>query len=104
MIYCFDLDGTICTKTEKTSYYDAVPFDEMVNKINRLYDEGHTIKVYTARGGLTRKDWRALTERQLSEWGVKHHELIMGKPAADYYIDDKAIHPNDFLGLKFRIR
>ena len=29
------------------------------------------------------------------EWGVKHHELAFGKPAADYYIDDKALLMQD---------
>jgi hypothetical protein len=33
---------------------------------------------------------------QLELWGCKYHELIMGKPSADYYIDDKAIKDNDF--------
>ena len=31
-----------------------------------------------------------LTKQQLDDWGVKYHELIMGKPHADYFIDDKA--------------
>ena len=39
---------------------------------------------------------RGTTEQQLFEWGVKYHELFMGKPAADYYIDDKGISDKDF--------
>jgi len=97
MIYCIDMDGTICTITEKSSYVDAEPIDLVINKVNRLYDEGHTIKVHTARGGVTQKDWQALTERQLKEWGVKYHELIMGKPSADFYIDDKGMNPGEFV-------
>ena len=31
-----------------------------------------------------------LTKQQLDDWGVKYHELIMGKPHADFFIDDKA--------------
>ena len=31
-----------------------------------------------------------LFEKQLKDWGCKYHELIMGKPHADYFIDDKA--------------
>ena len=103
MIYCIDVDGTICTKTEDSSYEHALPYQSMIDKINKLYDEGHHIKIFTARGGNTGKDWTKLTADQLRKLGVKYHTLIMGKPAADFYIDDKGIHPNDFLGLRFKI-
>ena len=33
---------------------------------------------------------RPLTQAQLKMWGVKYHELLMGKPHADIFIDDKA--------------
>ena len=37
-----------------------------------------------------------LTENQLKSWGCKYQELILGKPHADYFIDDKGINSNDF--------
>jgi len=37
-----------------------------------------------------------LTKQQLEEWGVKYHELIMGKPHADYFIDDKGVNADEF--------
>ena len=37
-----------------------------------------------------------LTKQQLDDWGVKYHELIMGKPHADYFIDDKGVKDEDF--------
>ena len=37
-----------------------------------------------------------LTKMQLDIWGCKYHDLILGKPSADYYIDDKAINDYDF--------
>jgi hypothetical protein len=37
-----------------------------------------------------------LTRQQLEEWGVKYNELIMGKPHADYFIDDKGVKDEDF--------
>ena len=43
MIYCFDLDGTICTSVKKSQYELAKPDNVVVNEINRLYDEGHKI-------------------------------------------------------------
>ena len=27
----------------------------------------------------------------MQRWGLKYHELIFGKPNADYYIDDKML-------------
>jgi len=90
-VYCFDIDGTICTNTDG-DYEQAVPFKEVIEKVNRLYDKGHKIIFYTGRGSTTGIDWYDLTKKQLKDWQVKYHELIMGKPYADIYIDDKAIN------------
>ena len=95
MTYCFDIDGTLCSNTE--GKYDAAePNREMIAEVNRLYSEGHTIVMHTARGSTTGLDWRDLTERQLGDWGVKYHALHMGKPTADLYVDDKAINVRDW--------
>ena len=96
MIYCIDVDGTICNERKDFNYYKAEPIPEMVKKINMLYMAGHTIKIFTARGMARGEDFKALTEFQLNQWGVKYHELIMGKPSADVYVDDKAMLPHDF--------
>jgi len=42
-----------------------------------------------------------LTEKQLKDWGCKYHELIMGKPHADYFIDDKGINSDEFFLNKY---
>ena len=34
--------------------------------------------------------------QELKEWGCKYHELIMGKPHADLFIDDKGINSDEF--------
>lgn len=94
--YCFDIDGTICTVTDGR-YEEAQPFPEMIVRINRLYDEGHRIVFHTARGSATGMDWRSLTQRQLTEWNVKYHGLVFGKPSADVYIDDKGVNGHDWL-------
>jgi len=68
----------------------ASPIVENINKVNKLFDNGHTIIYWTARGGNTGTDWTDLTTRQLEEWGAKHHQLIMNeKPAYDLLICDK---------------
>ena len=94
-VYCFDIDGTICSDTDG-DYEQAIPFKEVIEKINRLYDIGHKIIFYTGRGSTTGIDWFDLTKKQLKDWKVKYHELIMGKPAADIYVDDKAINTVDW--------
>ena len=40
----------------------------------------------------TGKNWFLLTQNQLNDWGVKYHELRMGKPAFDLLIDDKVLN------------
>lgn len=94
-IYCFDIDQTIC-RTLGTNYLDAKPITQRIEKINKLFSQGHTIKFLTARGSLTGINWREVTERQLASWGVNYHELHLMKPYADFYIDDKGVLDKDF--------
>ena len=93
--YCFDLDGTLCTNTEG-DYDSAEPFPERIKKVNELYQEGNQILIFTARGTMTGIDWRDLTELQLDQWGVKYHNLELGKPVAHVYIDDRGISDVNF--------
>ncbi len=93
VIYCFDIDGTICTSVENSQYELARPFPHMIDAINRLYDEGDVIKLMTARGSVSGIDYTDLTRRQLHDWGLKYHELIMNvKPHAHLFVDDRGIH------------
>lgn len=103
MIYVFDIDGTICTNTNG-NYEKSIPFIERIETINRLYDEGNHIIMFTARGMgsnnnnqlLAINKYYSFTETQLKSWNLKFHELILGKPAADLYIDDKGAHDEQF--------
>ena len=98
MIYCFDLDGTLCSQQD-LDYENALPFVKRVKHVNDLYDDGHTIIIDTARGsGATKgKDWTEITEKQLEAWGVKYHDLRVGvKFSADVYIDDKADNADNY--------
>ena len=91
-----DIDDTICYYKEKTTgkkdYSLAQPYLERIKKINKLYDGGHKIIYWTARGSVTQKLWFSVTLNQLQKWGCKFHELKMGKPAYDLFIDDKNIN------------
>ena len=101
MIYCFDLDKTICTQEPDFDLTRAKPIKERVFKVNKLYDEGHTIIIDTARGSNTGIDWCKFTEQQLKNWGIKYHELRVGKKIfADRYIDDRGISDVDFFNKK----
>ena len=94
-VYCFDLDETLC-HTNGTDYSSSIPNQLHINKVNKLFEEGNYIKIFTARGSETKINWREVTIYQLDLWKVQYHELILGKPAADFYIDDKAINSLDF--------
>lgn len=89
--FVFDIDGVIAGFRAGLDYDSAPPMEEMVRIINRLYDLGNTIVLFTARGYVTGIDWRSTTEAQMQRWGLKYHELLFGKPNADYYIDDKML-------------
>ena len=104
--YVIDIDGTICDWEPGRDYTLSQPFEARIKVLNKLYDQGHTIKYFTARGmgryaGRSDKaieSFYAITETQLDRWGCKYHQLILGKPSADYYIDDKGIEANEFFG------
>lgn len=92
--FVIDIDGVIASLTESNDYTCATPLKRNIKHINRLYDEGNYIVLFTARGYETGIDWKALTTNQMSDWGVKHHELHLGKPSATFYIDDRMLPPD----------
>ena len=88
MTYVFDIDGTICTVTDG-EYTAAKPLRRRIQKVNALYDKGHTIIFQTARG-MGRSDnsesfayakLYEFTKQQLEGWGVKYHSLFLGNPS-----------------------
>lgn len=87
--FVFDIDGVIALKREDLDYGQALPNERMIKIVNKLYDWGNRIVLFTARGYVTGIDWKQVTEKQMKDWGVMYHELHMGKPNADYYVDDK---------------
>ena len=90
MIIYVDIDETICFYDGKRLYPDATPNHKNIDKINKLYDEGHHITYWTARGTVTKINWFDVTKNQLDEWGCKYHNLITGeKPNYDLLICDK---------------
>jgi hydroxymethylpyrimidine pyrophosphatase-like HAD family hydrolase len=94
-VYIIDIDGTICSKTN-SDYTSANPIFENIDKFNYLYEKGHQIHYWTARGALSGKNWDAFTVKQLKSWNVKYNTINMGKPHYDVWIDDKAINVHHF--------
>jgi len=93
--FCFDIDGVIATLTPGNDYSKAMPIEDNIKLINKLFDSGNTIILHTARGFVTGINWESVTKQQLEKWGVLYHQLYLGKPAADYYIDDRMISIED---------
>ncbi len=96
-IFCFDLDNVICS-TIGNYYSKCKPIKKTINIINKLYDKGFIVKIYTARfmGRSNDKTDEAIlkgydfTKKQLKIWKIKYHFLIFGKPSFDVMVDDKS--------------
>ena len=100
MKLCIDIDNTILYTEyhlEEGPLYVVLDHNKkLVKIINKMYKKGHVIILHTARHW----DKLDLTIRQLKDINVKYTTLVMGKPTADFYIDDRAILPEDFIKLE----
>lgn len=101
-----DIDDTISFTTNR-DWENAKPNLQLINKLNNLHDEGWVINFYTARGSISFVDrddaeyyYRPIIEKWLKKNNVKYNLLSFEKPLAAYYIDDKAIRPEEFIDLK----
>lgn len=98
-----DIDDTICTTYDR-NFNESIPNLPVINKINKLYEQGWEIVLYTARGGKSCKTieekeakYRKVTEDWLKKNNVKYTRLLFGKMNADYYVDDKNISIQEFI-------
>ena len=93
-----DCDGVIADKNHGGDYSKAGPLQHGIDQVNKLYDMGYEIVLYTARyGDRENGNIHRQYERGYREWtdwledhGVKYHHAHMGKLAGIMYIDDKA--------------
>ena len=93
-ILCFDIDGTLIYDL----YNNPVSIQKNVKFCNEAYNQGYKIILHSARGMLSKngnpieiEKQRPYIEKVLKENLVSYHELILMKPYADVYIDDKSI-------------
>ena len=99
--FAIDIDGVLCI-THKSNYNKSKPNILAIKKVNKLYEKGNKIIIFTARYmgrnnddvSKAKAEGYELTVKQLKEWKVKYHKLIMGKPSYDILIDDKAHNYN----------
>ena len=99
VIFCFDIDNTIC-RTISNNYSKSIPIKKNIFMINKLYEKGYFIKIYTSRYmGRTNSNKKSAivmgyrnTFNQLKKWNLKFNKLIMGKPRYDVFIDDKNLN------------
>ena len=97
-----DCDGVIAGKENGGDYSKAPPLEHGIDQVNKLYDMGYEIILFTARYGERRHgDIHKMYEAGYKEWtdwlekyGVKYTHAFMGKPAGVLYIDDKAARVN----------
>jgi hypothetical protein len=90
-----DIDGTLIYSEILNGEYFVTGINKaLVEKLNSLYKENEII-IYTGR------HWNHLnrTQMQLHSIGLCYDTLVMGKPVADFYIDDKAVRPDEFISL-----
>ncbi len=105
-----DVDDTISTHRNR-DYENAIPHTKIIKKLNKMYDSGWKIVYFTARGQvscnsdleLINQLRRPVLEAWMEKHGVKYHDLLFGKPIGVYYIDDKAMRPDEFMELEYEV-
>lgn len=107
------MDGTLCPiRKPEESYSDILPYPEMISLLREYRNRGFYIILFSSRnmnsfnGNVGRIV--AVTGKQMFEWLDRHHipydELHLGKPwpgRGGFYVDDKAIRPDEFLKLSY---
>ena len=84
-VYAVDIDGVLCEERQDLNYHLSGPKYNNITKVNSLYADGHGIMLYSSRF----ESDREVTKIWLQNYGVKYHKLVLGKPQADFYVDDR---------------
>lgn len=99
--FCFDIDCTLCEPVENVGEYRTVkPKKDMIKFVNDLFNNGHTIYLYTGRHTIQ----VVVTREWLKKYNVQYHHLFLGKPVADVYIDDLAIRYTNLDDVKKELK
>jgi len=106
-VICVDVDDTICS-TVNRDYANSEPIMPIVEKLRQAKAAGYQVVLYTARGqGRSDGQWETVADEVLGEvvafcerHAVPYDRIVLGKPWAKWYVDDKAIRPNEFLDIQ----
>jgi hypothetical protein len=103
-VFLIDIDGTICEDIRNEEGAErmrrAKPIQSSIRAVNRLYDLGHYICLFSARTD----EHEEATRDWLTENRVKYHRLILNKPRklspfTEYHlIDDSPVRATTFKG------
>tara|TARA_B100000941_G_C27980475_1_gene290785 strand:- start:43 stop:408 length:366 start_codon:yes stop_codon:yes gene_type:complete len=107
-----DLDNTI-TLGDNIDYKIVSPNLDVINMMKNYKNKGFTICIFTARnmrtysGNLKKisENTLPIIVKWLKKYDVPYDEIIIGKPWCGdegFYVDDKAIRPNEFLNLTYK--
>jgi capsule biosynthesis phosphatase len=107
----FDIDKTL-TIDSSNDYFNAIPNRKVIEKLVEYHKSGFNIILYTSRNMRTYENnigkINAKTLPIIFKWLEKHNipfdEIYVGKPWCGddgFYIDDKAIRPNEFINLTY---
>jgi capsule biosynthesis phosphatase len=108
----FDLDGTLTFDESSVPYPLKRPRLEMIERLKEYKDAGFKIIISTARNmnsyhnsiGLINANTLPVVIDWLKKYQIPFDEIHIGKPWCGhegFYIDDKAIRPDEFLNLKY---
>jgi capsule biosynthesis phosphatase len=109
-----DVDGTLCAKKKPDETYDEVaPSVEVVARLQEYRQNGFYVILTTSRNmnsydaniGLITANTAKLLMGWLDRHGIPYDELHVGKPwpgRGGFYVDDKAIRPEEFVGLSYQ--
>ena len=111
-VLVLDIDGTLCEKKGDKSYLELKPIKEVVDKVNSYKANGFSIVLHTSRNMRTYDGnigkINANTLKDLFKWldqnDICYDEIHVGKPWAGtegFYVDDRAIRPNEFVNLNY---
>jgi len=98
-----DVDDTILF-TENRDYDNSMPILDVIDKLREAHEKGWYIILYTARGmgrshgyiDRVREEVTYEIESFCGRYDVPYDEIMLGKPWAAMYVDDKGLRPDEF--------
>lgn len=88
-----DLDDSLINVSDNGGDWEkGTPIQDRIDVINKLYDLGWKIIIWSSR----EKDEREETEEQLEKFGIKYSKLKLNKPKFQLLLDNRAWNISTF--------